>query len=329
MIAALLRSPLAERYRFEAIASYRDARPLPRMARFALSLLVLARWCAGSGPRIVHVHMATRGSMYRKPLAVFVAKAMGRPVVLQVHAGPGDLEEFLGRIGPLRRRLPSAAFALSDRVLSVSASGAEALRDLTDAEVEFVPNAPPPPPAGGNGARAASGGEVSALFLGGFADPAKGGDVLLEALPGLLAEAGELRVVLAGPGKDPGTLPERARWRGLLAIAEKDRALAEADLFVMPSLSEGMPIALLEAMVQGLPIVATRVGAVPEILTDGLDAVLVEPGDASGLSAAVAALAADSERRRLLGEAASERARRLADEDVYQRLDQIYLNVIR
>jgi len=331
VISALLESPLAARYRFDAIATYRDARPLARLVRFGLALVALVRWCAGSGPRIVHVHMAARGSMYRKGLVVAVAKAMGRPVVLQIHAGPGDLSEFFGRLDPLRRRLLNLTLSLADRVLSVSASGAETLRELLpEVDVEVVPNAPPQLAAGldGNGSR--SGGEApSALFLGGFADPAKGGAVLLEALPGLLERAPQLRVELAGPGEGPASLPERARWLGLLAVPEKNRALAEADLFVMPSLSEGMPIALLEAMVNGLPIVATRVGAVPEVLTDGEDAVLVEPDDAEALGRAVAVLAADAERCQALGAAARERARRLADEDVYQRLDRIYLSLLR
>ena len=100
VIAALLRSPLAERYRFDAIPTYRDSQPLRRLLLFAGSLLALIRWCAGPGPRIVHVHMAARGSMYRKAAVVAVARAMQRPVVLHVHAGPGDLTAFLNRLGP-------------------------------------------------------------------------------------------------------------------------------------------------------------------------------------------------------------------------------------
>lgn len=326
VIAALLRSPLGERYRIEAIPTWRDSRPLRRLLLFAASLLALGRWCAGGGPRIVHVHMAARGSMYRKAAVVAVAKALRRPVVLQVHAGPGDLEEFFARLGPARLRLLRLTLGLADTVLSVSTAGAEALRGLTGAEIDIVPNAPPPvrreqPPPGGEA--------VTALYLGGFADPAKGGSVLVEALPSLLGERPELRVVLAGPGEAPAGLPERARWRGFLDEEERDAALSASDLFVMPSLSEGMPIALLEAMAFGLPIVATGVGGVPELLSDGVDAVLVEPGDASGLAGAVSGLAGEPERRLALGRAAAARLRRLGEDDVYERLDRVYLGALR
>ena len=217
-------------------------------------------------------------------------------------------------------------------VLSVSTSGAEVLkrRLCIDTEITVVPNAPPlvSVDRSENGSRL-TGSEVTFLYLGGFADPAKGGTVLLDSLPSLLAESRRLQIVLAGPGEPPGALPDRARWRGWLEGPARDEALEAADVFVMPSLSEGMPMALLEAMAHELPIVASRVGGVPEILTDGLDAVLVDPGDAAELARALAALAADPARRHALGVATAERARRLADDDVYGRLDRAYLWALR
>ncbi|HEU5141806.1 MAG TPA: glycosyltransferase family 4 protein [Solirubrobacterales bacterium] len=327
VIASLLSSPLADRYTLEAIPTYRDRRPFSRLLLFARALVKLVRWCAGRGPRIVHVHVAARGSLYRKGLVVGTAKAMRRPVVLHLHAGPGDLDDFLARLGPLRRRLLRAPFLMADRVLSVSSSGAAALRQgLVDVEVTVVPNAPPPvsaPP------RRSGGGEVTALYLGGFYDPAKGGEVLLEGLPRLLERSPATTVLLAGPGSPPREPASNGRWQGWLDGERKSQAMEEADLFVLPSISEGMPVALLEAMASGMAIVATTVGGVPELLEDGVDAALVPPGQPNQLVDAVAGLAADPERRARFGRAAAERARRLADEDVYGRLDRIYAELAR
>ncbi|HSR94490.1 MAG TPA: glycosyltransferase family 4 protein [Solirubrobacterales bacterium] len=322
VVRALLRSPLAERYRFETIPTHRDRNPVRRLVLFGRSLIALARWCAGPGPRIAHVHMAARGSMYRKALVVAVVKAMRRPVILHVHAGSGDIDAFLDRLGPLRRRILRAAFAAADRVLSVSASSAGTLRArLIDAEIVVVPNAPPEVVPNVLRPRRE---EVEILFLGGFDNPVKGGAVLLDALPSLLRRCPRTRVLLAGPGQGPATLPDGVRWGGWLDEAAKDEAFRAADLFAMPSLSEGLPVALLEAMARGLPIVVSRIGGVPEVVTDGVDAVLVEPGDAAELAARLGDLVDDPDRRRELGEAAIERARRLADDDVYGRLDRIY-----
>ena len=326
VVRALLRSPLAERYKLEPIPTYRDRRPVGRLLLFTRSMIALAVWCARPGPRIVHVHMAARGSMYRKTLVVMVAKAMRRPVILHVHAGSGDIDAFADRLGPLRRRLIGVAFAASDRVLSVSASSAATLRArLAQREILVVPNAPPEvvaplprPPRE----------EVEVLYLGGFENPVKGGAVLLEALPALLRRCPQARAVLAGPGECPEGLPDGARWEGWLDEAAKERAFRSADLFAMPSLSEGLPVALLEAMAHGLPVVASRVGGVPEVAGDGVDAELVEPGDAAGLASRLGDLIEDPRRRDELGEAAARRVRRLADDDVYGRLDAIYAELI-
>jgi glycosyltransferase involved in cell wall biosynthesis len=327
VIASLLSSPLADRYMLEAIPTYRDRRPISRLLLFARALARLVRWCAGRGPRVVHVHVAARGSLYRKGLVVGAAKLMRRPVVLHLHAGPGDLDDFLARLGWLRRSLLRTPFLMADRVLSVSASGAEALRrGLVDVDVTVVPNAPPPVTAP---TRRSGSGEVMALYLGGFDDPAKGGEVLLDALPGLLERSPTTTVLLAGPGSPPRELPANGRWQGWLDAEQKSRALAEAELFVLPSISEGMPVALLEAMASGMAIVATTVGGVPELLEDEVDAVLVAPGEPSQLADALAGLAVDPKRRARFGEAAAERAERLADEDVYGRLDRIYAELAR
>lgn len=84
--------------------------------------------------------------------------------------------------------------------------------------------------------------------------------------------------------------------------------LARADVFVHTSRWEGFGIVLLEAMLAGLPVVATRVSAVPEIVLDGETGLLTEPGDAAGIAAAVRALFDAPDRRRAFGEAGRARA---------------------
>jgi len=84
--------------------------------------------------------------------------------------------------------------------------------------------------------------------------------------------------------------------------------LAASDVFVLPSLSEGVPLALLEAMLAGKPIVATAVGEVPTVLKGGHAGVVVRPGDAAVLADALASLLSDPAEARRLGAAAAARA---------------------
>jgi glycosyltransferase involved in cell wall biosynthesis len=125
------------------------------------------------------------------------------------------------------------------------------------------------------------------------------------------------RVVIAGDGPDRPRLERLAReigCRDSVVFAGLTPHVAAfysiADVFVLPSLSEGSPNALLEAMAAGLPIVATDVGGVPEIAADGVNALLVPPRDRDALARAVKTLLDDRERCQRLGSMAQMTVRR-------------------
>jgi glycosyltransferase involved in cell wall biosynthesis len=332
-MAAVLRnlfaSPLGDHHRLSFVRTYSSPNPLVRMLVFAVAVVRLARWCRGPGERVVHVHSATRGSWYRKTICVALVKALRRPVVLHLHAGPGDIRAFDHRIGAVRRRLFAASFARADRIFAVSASSAAELERIFGIDgVAVVPHAAPPVPKEKTSMGTSETG-VDVLYLGGFADRAKGGDVLVEALPELLDRCPNLTVTLAGPGDPPSAArallsSPAVRWEGYLDDAAKDAALRRAELFVMPSRSEGLPVALLEAMAYGRAIVATRVGGIPEVVTDQVTGVLVDAEDAASLLRALHALAGDPGRRRELGAAARARAEQLNGVEIVERLDRAY-----
>lgn len=328
-IEALLDSPLAACYRMEAIGTWHaDAGPVRRVFVFAAALIRLLRACAASGEQIVHVHTAVRGSWYRKAVCVALAKLMRRPVVLQIHVGPGDIADFDSRLGPVRRAAFTRLFSLPDRVLSVSRAGAQEVeRRFGRSGIVVIPNPAPSPAQDGPATLA---GEPTLLYLGGFADPAKGGKALVEALPKIVERQPGVRVILAGPGHPPGheqraidALPG-VRWCGWLDPAAKARAFAHADVVALPSVSEGMPHTLLEAMAAGRAVVATSVGGIPDVLTDGEDGLVVRAGAVGALAEGVCRLLGDPELRKRLGDAAQRRVERLTRDEVWGRLDSVY-----
>ena len=338
MVRGLVASPLAVRYRLDFVTSYRHrAGPVRRIMIFAVAIARLAVWCLASDGRVVHVHTAVRGSWYRKAICVVVARALGCRVVLQLHAGPVDVAEFWERLSPLVRMLLRWAFKRAHRILSVSAAGAQALEvRLGVPQIAVVPNAAPDPPAEFVPLdERPQDGTIGLLYVGGFRDTAKGGRILLTALPQVLAANAAIRAEIAGPGIVPPdaegflTSEERVHWLGWLGERAKAEALARADIVVVPSLSEGLPIWLLEAMVAGRAIVATQTGGMPEVLTHDADGILVTPGDSAALASAIGALAEDPARRARLGRAARERVARLNHDEVYGRLAAIYDELAR
>lgn len=328
-LRALLASPLAEDYELEVDATYRGAAPLSRLGTYLAALLRLAVWSLRGRGRIVHVHATVRGSTYRKSVCVLAAKGLRRRVVLQVHSGAGDIAAFRAGLGRPSLRLFRAAFGAADSVVAVSEASAAALRQAYGlSEVGVVPNAAPTvapfarPPAGP--------GEAEVAYLGGFANPAKGGDVMLEALEQALCSAPGLRVTLAGPGELPpgGAALVAAHpgvsWAGWLEPEAKDGLMRRAAIFAMPSRSEGLPMALLEAMAYGMATVATRVGGIPEVLEDGAEGLIVESEEPQALAAALARLLEDPELRDRLAAAARTRVERLDGVEVAGRLRRIY-----
>lgn len=122
----------------------------------------------------------------------------------------------------------------------------------------------------------------------------------------LVVGDGELRQVLTTRVAGSG-LAGRVHFLG--ARRDLGNLLAASDVFVMPSLWEGLPLSMVLAMGGGVPVVATRVAGIPEIVKDGETGLLVHPGDSSALGAALARLAADASLRARLGAAAREYVR--------------------
>jgi glycosyltransferase involved in cell wall biosynthesis len=149
------------------------------------------------------------------------------------------------------------------------------------------------------------------LFVGGdFVR--KGGEVLLDAFRAGLSERSELDVVTRSNRPESG--PKVRVHRGLTHTCGEARRLFEkADLFVLPTLADCSPIAILEAMACGLPVVASSIGAISEQVVHGETGVLVPAGDPEALSKAVAELLDDPSRLRAYGAAGRLRAERLFD----------------
>ncbi len=213
---------------------------------------------------------------------------------------------LLAAMGRLTARLADAVVAPSD------ATAAELRRDYGVAAVEVIPNGVPPAPAPLPHRR-----EVPPVILySGRLRSRKAVAVLLAAMPRVLAAFPACRLVIVGDGEQGARVAAAVRARGLAAHVELAGSLprpaamarlAAADVFCLPSIYEGLPLAILEAMAAGLPVVATAVSGNPEAVEDGTTGVLVRPESADALAEALIALLRDPERRRRMGEAARAR----------------------
>jgi len=155
------------------------------------------------------------------------------------------------------------------------------------------------------------------LFVGTWIDH-KGIYCLAEAFKKVLRVIPDARLTIAGclepEGKVRRCFPSAAQaalevWP-FVARAEISSLYAEHEIFVLPSLMEGMPLVLLEAMASGIPVVTTESSGMSDMVEDSYDGLLVTPGDANSLSAAIVRLCHDAELRARLGSAAQEKMKR-------------------
>jgi len=139
----------------------------------------------------------------------------------------------------------------------------------------------------------------------------KGISYLLEAIPHVLKRYSNLHLLIAGDGPIKDKLKNLSVRMGLeqnvIFLGYRNdipEFMTDFDLLVMPSLTEGFPLTLLEGMAAGLPIVATRVGGIPEIITDGIEGILIPPREPDALAKAIIRVLRDKESGKTMGLAA-------------------------
>jgi glycosyltransferase involved in cell wall biosynthesis len=269
-------------------------------------------------PAVLHVHHVWPSADRYLPA---LARAAGVPHVVVT-------EHIVGHPNSeAQRRLKRAELQDADAVTTVSGAVADSLaRDygVARAALRVVPNGADLPdedeewPAA-RAFRAEMGlGMYRPLWVcAARLEEQKGHAVLLDALAQLRSRSLDFVVALAGEGTLRGALERRTAELGLSGkvrflgqVETLGPLLMAADLVVLPSRWEGLPLTLLEAMARARPVVASAVGGVPEVIEDGVHGRLVPPGDATALAAALAECHHKPDAARQLGARAAERVRR-------------------
>jgi glycosyltransferase involved in cell wall biosynthesis len=244
------------------------------------------------------------------------------------------LRRFIDRELVARGATVFLAVSREDRRRMIEVEG------ISPDDVRFLPIGIPPLPApSGRDVRAELGIEPGVPVVGTVCElrPQKALEVLVEAAALLREQTPGLRVLVAGDGPDRERLERLVRRQGLAQVVtllglrrDVPDLLAALDVCVCCSDFEGSPLAVMEYMAAGKPIVATRVGGVPDLVVDGVTGHLVPPRDPRSLAEAVAGLLADPRRRRRLGDQGRLRQRREFDLDgTVRRLEDLYETLAR
>lgn len=304
---------------------------LHRLKVFIWSLVIFLGKLLKGQVDILHIHFSERGSTLRLSILTLIAMAFRKPVIMHAHGC--EFHTFHASLPQGIKPLLNWILQKSSYLIALSESWKEFYInhcDLTEEQVVVLPNPVEIPENVPD--RTNSHKKINIVFLGRIGKR-KGVFDLLEACAELAPEHQEKsELILAGIGEieEASNLVEKLYLKQHITFAGwvdpdgRSELLSNADVFVLPSYNEGLPMALLEAMSWGLPVVTTPVGGIPELVTHQENGLLVNPGDVEQLAEALKLLITNESRRLELGKAARRRVTPL-DVKLYSRsLHELY-----
>lgn len=316
----LLASALAKDFdllHFQVGSEGRSETQLQKLRRFFGSPVALGIALLRHRPQVVHLNTSLVAKAYWRDWGyLIVAKLLGATVINQIHGGALPQNFFSNKhlLTWLLRRF----ILWSDVVSVLSREELQAYQQfLPQARVVHIPNAIDPAGLLGEIQTPDRTRPLKLVYVGRLARE-KGLFEALSALATLRAQGRSLTFALAGGGKDEAALRASATQLGLADVvhflgpvfgAQKHALWREADAFIFPTYAEGLPYALLEAMAAGTPPITCAVGAIPDVMRDGVHGLLVPLRDAPALATAIAKL--DDDRALLQRMALAARSRML------------------
>jgi len=313
------------------VATHRNGSVVTRVVAFGMGLLKFLFELVFHRPDVVHIHTSSNGSFFRKSLLLWIAAVFRVPIVMHVHGS--EFETFFANAPSPVRLLIRTTLERADTVIALGSTWADRLQDIAPrARVVVVPNAIRP----GSPVEQHAQAPVHVVFLGAVGDR-KGTFTLLEAWAKIAGDGGlGARLTIAGDGE-----VDRARdrvaalgvgasvdVRGWVASTDVPDLLASAQVLVLPSRSEGQPMAILEAMAKGICVVASNVGGIPELLDESCG-VLVHPDDVAELADAITYVVTDHDARARFAANALKRIQDEFDVNVIsRRFDELYRLIV-
>lgn len=351
-IEILATSPvIAEKYRILRLDTTRSVQDLGLENRFSLmNINYLVRQVfrflvvnLREKPSLIHVQVTSGLAFWKAAIFILLGKIFGVRTVAHLHGGMFD--KYYASCRPWTKKWIGLVFASSDIVVALSEKWRQfLLAEVSgDLRVEIASNPVDRQFAEAleAGRSAAASGKKDILFLGSLGKR-KGVFDILQAAPWIFEKHPDARIVFAGSEESRGEklrieelcrdkhLDKRVAFVGVVTGKEKVSLFQNAMIYVLPSYGENLPFSLLEAMSLGLPVVTTPVGAIPEIVKDGENGFLVEPGDIRALASSLDRLLSDEPLRRVM--AAANQARIKADfmpYDSMMQIDRVYSRVLR
>lgn len=275
-------------------------------------------------PDLVYMHMSHHGSFDRASALQKIAKKHNIPTVVHLHGS--EFKKYYDECSDKKRKVISGFFEDCGAVITLGTLWKQYIRSIAPkAKIHVLNNSIHIPQQTVTQEQA----EVNVLFLGVLIQR-KGVADLLQAVKKLVdgkkLEGISVRFHIGGTGSEEETLKQYVRenslenyvvFLGWLDGVKKKNALETNQVLILPSYNEGLPIAILEAISYGMPVIATNVGSIAEAVLEGENGFLVDPGDVDGYENALQRLITDYPLRQSMAKKSRDLAEKQYDEKKY------------
>ncbi|MBD2336438.1 glycosyltransferase family 4 protein [Calothrix sp. FACHB-156] len=315
------------------ITSHDEGSIIHRLIVFTKAFIKLI-WCLSIQKiALVHIHLSDGGSVLRKAILLIVAAIFGKPVLMHAHGA--EFHVTYSKLPVWAQKSVSWIFRQSQGFIVLSNTWKDyyvSNLGLNPKQVIVMPN-PTEIPA--QIPHRTNSSQLNLVFCGRVGQR-KGAFDLIEAFAKLPdSQKAYTHLILAGDGEISKAqdlaaslnLKEKVTFLGWINATQMNQLLSQANIFVLPSYNEGLPMAILEAMGWGLPIIATPVGGIPELIFQKQNGLLVSPGNILELSQAIELLIADESLRISLGNVARSNVEKFDIRNYCHHLAQIYYSI--
>lgn len=307
VIKIILNNHIDNRFQIDFLSTYEDRSNFGKLLVFIRSIIEFFIYLLKFKPNIIHTHFSINASIFRKSFFIICGKILGIKTIMHSHTG--ELEHFISKSNKFIKWFIIKILNTCDYVLIISSNDFEFYKGIcTKSIVKVIRN---PIPIQSNQSKLNTSQVISVGTLG----KRKGTFDLIEAIDLIKDDFQNMKFLLIGNGEIRNARRIVAE-KGLQNIIEipgwlnsdeiKDIYL-NSSIFVLPSYFEGMPLAILEAMSFGLPVISTNVNGIPDIVVDGETGILIEPGQIEKLGNEMRKLLLDKNLQKTMGENSKKR----------------------
>ena len=300
-------SKLEEDFDIKYVESYKNGNKLEKLIKAFNGIIKFIKILIVDKPSVIHIHSSFGASFYRKIPFIYISHLLNKKIINHIHGA--NFEEFYDNAPNYKKRMIQNSYNKCNYLIALSEEWKVKLNKIVSEDKIVVIENYSILNKEAILEREKKDNNNQVLFLGELGER-KGCYDIPEVVKAVSDVIPNVKFILCGDGEQEKiknklreyNIESKVEFPGWVRGNEKDKIMKESDILFLPSYNEGMPMAILDSMGYGLPIVSTTVGGIPKIVKNGINGYIYEPGDTVNFSKSIIHLLLNYNECKLFGE---------------------------